>query len=104
MSWRRAMVGSPVSLLAVLTLSLAFASAARGAEVCRGPEPAAGAVVHGPVLAIDDAGLVLGRPGPASAWVRAPLGRINSNRSALMAAAFGKNATCVFKPGGQADC
>jgi hypothetical protein len=97
--------GHHMAFLSAFLVSVALSSTAHAADMCRGSAPTAGAVVHGPVLAIlDDETLCLGKSGPASGWVRAPLGRISAKRSALMAAAYGKNATCVFKPGGEAEC
>ncbi|HEX4198491.1 MAG TPA: hypothetical protein VHZ26_13725 [Caulobacteraceae bacterium] len=93
-----------LSLLAMIIAS-AFAGAAGAADVCQGPAPAAGAAVHGPVLAVPDgSSLCLATGATPSAWVKIPLSRLRTSQRMLMAAAFGKNATCAIGADGRGEC
>jgi hypothetical protein len=93
-----------LSILAA-TIGAAFASSVWAADVCQAPAPAKGAVIHGPVLAIPDgSSLCLATGASPSTWVRISLSRPPVTRPALMAAAFGKNATCVVGADGRGDC
>ena len=77
-------------------IATAFASGALAADVCQGPPPAHGAMIHGPVLAVPDgSSLCLATGASPRAWVKIPLSGPRTSRASLMAAAFGKNATCV---------
>jgi hypothetical protein len=84
---------------------MAFTSNASAETVCQGPAPDAHAAVHGPVLAVPDASSLCVATGVSpSAWVRISLAQLQTTRSALMAAAFGKNATCVVDADGHGAC
>jgi hypothetical protein len=99
-------VGGRVPLLAILaTFGWTVAANAAPADACHGPPARPGAIIHGPVLQVSDGSsfCVALSPSP-STWVRIPLPRLWSTRSALMAAAFGRNATCVVGSNGVGDC
>jgi hypothetical protein len=100
------MVGGKLFISGLMAAAAAVAAyGARAAEVCQGPPPARGVVIHGPVLDVPDgSSLCLAIGASPSAWIKVPLPRLQTTRSALMAAAFGKNATCVVGPNGAADC
>lgn len=92
-------------MIATFAVGLMAAAAAHAADLCRGPKPGPGASIRGPVLVIaDGSSLCLGQSGPPSGWVRVPLARVRANQAALMAAAFGKNATCVINSTGEGEC
>jgi len=93
-------------ILASLVLGLgAPASAAMAADVCQGPAPTAGAVLHGPVLEISDgASLCIAAGASPTAWTRVSVRQLGASRPLLMAAAFGQNATCRIGADGLADC
>jgi hypothetical protein len=75
------------------------------ADVCGGTQPHRGAVLHGPILDIPNSTTLCVALGPLpSAWVAVHPRTIAATRSALMAAAFGKNATCTVDGDGEADC
>jgi hypothetical protein len=98
---------NPRVLLPLLAMTMvgAFASTVFAADVCQGPPAANGAVVHGPVLEVPDgSSLCIASGAPPSAWVRIPLSHLQTSRNALMAAAFGKNATCAIDSHGRGDC
>ena len=91
--------------LLMTTMLAAFASNVRAADVCKGPAPASNLAIHGPVLAIPDgSSLCVATGASPSAWVRIPLTSVQTTRPALMAAAFGKNATCVVDAQGRGAC
>ncbi len=93
-----------ISLLTA-TLAAAIATGVRAADVCQGPPPANGVAVHGPVLAVPDGSSLCVATGPSpSTWVRFSLFHLQTTRPALMAAAFGKNATCVVDAQGRGSC
>jgi hypothetical protein len=93
-----------ISLLTT-ALATALASGVRAADICQGPQPASGVAVHGPVLAIPDgSSLCVATGASPSAWVRIPLSHLQTDRPALMAAAFGKNATCFVDAQGRGSC
>ena len=85
----------------VLILSVMFLLAAQGARgepagACGREQPFAGEVLHGPVLEIPDAArLCIALGTSPAAWVAVQLPNLGVTRSALMAAAFGKNVTCL---------
>jgi hypothetical protein len=92
-------------ILMTMTLAAAFASRAQAAEFCQGPAPSGHAAVHGPVLAVPDGSSLCVATGVSpSSWVRIPVGHLQATRSALMAAAFGKNATCAVDADGRGAC
>jgi hypothetical protein len=99
-----------VSLAGILMASAVFALSADGARAapagaCGADPPAAGAVLHGPVLEIPDASsLCIALQQSPTTWVAVQLPNLGVTRAALMAAAFGKNATCVVGADLRADC
>jgi hypothetical protein len=94
-----------VPVLMTAVLAAAFASRTTAGEVCQGPAPSAHAVVHGPVLAVPDgASLCVATGISPSTWVRIPLDHLQATHAALMAAAFGKNATCTVDADGRGAC
>ena len=98
---------SPRSLLPWLatTIAATFATSVCAADICQGPPAVKGAVVHGPVLEVPDgSSLCIASGASPSAWVRIPLPHLQTSRAALMAAAFGKNATCAVDSHGRGDC
>jgi hypothetical protein len=98
---------NPKCLLPLLatTMAAAFATSVCAADICQGPPAVKGAVVHGPVLEIPDgSSLCIATGASASAWVKIPLSHLQTSRTALMAAAFGKNATCTVDSDGRGDC
>ncbi|MDQ2861050.1 MAG: hypothetical protein M3T55_10080, partial [Pseudomonadota bacterium] len=83
-------------ILLVAVLGSGMAAGAHATDVCQSPHALAGATVHGPVLEVPDKGSVcLALDQTASTWVKVRLRHPAIPRSVLMAAAFGKNATCV---------
>jgi len=92
--------------LALVSIVLLLAASSASAEsACRGPAPTTGAVIHGPILDIPDgASLCLATGASPDAWVKVDVARFNASRPELMAAAFGKNATCEIQKDGQAVC
>jgi hypothetical protein len=102
---KRCGVGLARVLISSALLVLA-AGGARAAPVSACAEqPFAGEVLHGPVLEIPDASsLCIARGTSPAAWVAVQLPNLGVTRSALMAAAFGKNATCVVGPDLKASC
>jgi len=98
-------VSARLILLLLTTMAASFASSVRAADICQGPPPAGKPAVHGPVLAIPDgSSLCIATGASPSAWVRIPLTSLQTTRLALMAAAFGKNATCVVDAQGRGAC
>lgn len=97
-----------VSALAIaggLVLAGAFASGAHAEPRCEGPAVQAGQSVHGPILnVIDDKTVCVALAGSPTTWVPVTLATPAPTRQRLMAAAFGKNATCVIDAKGRADC
>ena len=91
--------------LLTATAATAFAVGAPAADICQGPRPASRVAGHGPVLAIPDGSSLCVATGVSpSTWVRIPLSHMQTTRPALMAAAFGKNATCVVDAKGRGSC
>jgi hypothetical protein len=91
--------------LIATSMAAAFAGPVLAADICRGPAPAEGVAVHGPVLAVPDASSLCVATGVApSDWVRIPLPHLQATHAALMAAAFGKNATCAIDAHGRGAC
>jgi hypothetical protein len=97
-------VGNKLILfLLTATMATAFAGSVSATDICQGPRPAG--AVHGPVLAVPDgSSLCVATGASPSAWVRIPLPQLRTTRPALMAAAFGKNATCTIDPQGRGAC
>jgi hypothetical protein len=94
------------SLLLITAVAMtAITAPALAADLCRGAAPARGAPVHGPVLAVPDAAsLCIATGASPSEWIRVPVSHLQTSRAALMAAAFGKNATCVIDAQGRGAC
>jgi hypothetical protein len=86
-------------------LVLAIAPCARAESVCLGGAAAAGATVHGPVLDIaDGSSLCVATSPDLTTWVKIKVPQLKATRGELMAAAFGKNATCVVGRNGEGSC
>ena len=91
--------------LLATTMAAAFATGVCAADICQGPPAVKGAVLHGPVLEVPDgSSLCIATGVSPSAWVKIPLSHLQTSRTALMAAAFGKNATCAIDSQGRGDC
>jgi hypothetical protein len=78
-------------------------SPAAAASPCQGKPPQTGGLVHGPVLEILDARTVCVARTPTD-WVPVTLVQPAHSLPALMAAAFGKTATCVVDGNNKAEC
>jgi hypothetical protein len=92
-------------LTASVAMALALAGAVRAADICQAPQPAGAVAIHGPVLAVPDgSSLCVATGASPSAWVRIPLPNLQTTRAALMATAFGKNATCAIDAKGRGAC
>jgi hypothetical protein len=92
------------SLLTLMS-ALGCAGAVRAADICQGPHPTSAVAVHGPVLAVPDgSSLCVATGASPSDWVKIPLAQLQTTRPALMAAAFGKNATCAIDAHGRGSC
>ena len=78
-------------------------SPAQAASPCQGKPVQSGGFVHGPVLEILDERTVCVARTPGE-WVPITLIQPAQSRPALMAAAFGKTATCVVGQDGRAAC
>ena len=92
-----------LALFSIAIFLMAPAASADG--ICQGKTPAAGAIIHGPVLEIPNGGsLCLATGSAPETWIRVSVAHFNSSRPNLMAAAFGKNATCVIGRNGEAEC
>ncbi|MDQ0464353.1 hypothetical protein QO010_002134 [Caulobacter ginsengisoli] len=76
---------------------------AQAASPCQGKPVQSGGFVRGPVLEILDARTVCVARTPGD-WVPITLIQPAQSRPALMAAAFGKTATCVVGQDGRAEC
>jgi hypothetical protein len=91
--------------LAALLLSAWLLSGGVALARCPGGSAAPGAVIHGPVLAIPDASsLCLALGAAASSWIEVKLAQPSPSYPLLMAAAFGKDASCVIDGHGAALC
>jgi hypothetical protein len=103
---RGATVGNAVLLsILVATVGVSVVSRAGAASICQGPRPKPGTMVHGPVLQIDDGSTICIATGASpSTWRAIHLSQVDTSRATLMAAAFGKNATCAVGSGGTGDC
>jgi hypothetical protein len=94
---------SRLRFLPMVLLMIASSASAQG--VCRGPSPAPGASLHGPVLEIPNgASLCIATGASPDDWIRVDVARLGVSRPQLMAAAFARNATCEIGPDGQASC
>lgn len=91
-------------LLGVIWMA-AGACGARAESLCKGPPPRPGASIHGPVLQVDSGSSLCIAQGPKPAqWSPVRLSGVRTTRGALMAAAFGRNATCRIGADGLAAC
>lgn len=94
----------PYRVLSCLALAggLAFTDAAQ-AGVCEAPLPKPGEVVKGPVLHVEDGETLCVAEGfEPSKWIRLQVvDGAGLPRSALMAAAFGKDAVCKVESVGE---
>jgi len=98
------MSGRAILLLALVAADGLVASSA-GAAPCPGSQAAPGAMVHGPVLEAPDGSSLCVATGEApAAWIAVNVAWLKTTRSALMAAAFGRNATCLIGPDGSGEC
>ncbi len=87
----------------VLTGLALHPAQANAASPCQGKPVQAGGFVRGPVLEILDARTVCVARSPTD-WVAVTLIQPAQSRPALMAAAFGKTATCAVGPDGRGEC
>jgi len=92
-----------VFLFFALGLLMVHPSHAQAASPCQGKPIQSGGFVRGPVLEILDARTVCVARTPTD-WVPVTLIQPAQSRPALMAAAFGKTATCVVGKDGRAEC
>jgi hypothetical protein len=98
-------VGNRLIILLLTAATAILAGAASAADICQGPAPASHVAIHGPVLAVPDgSSLCVATDASPSTWIRIPLSHLQTTRPALMAAAFGKNATCVVDARGRGSC
>jgi hypothetical protein len=94
-----------ITLSFLSALGWAGAAGAAPPERCPGPPAQAGQVVHGPVLQVPDGSTLCVALGPSpEAWTGIRLSPSRATRSELMAAAFGKNATCSLDSDGRGRC
>lgn len=88
-----------------MTLGIATAASAQG--VCKGAAPQPGAVLHGPVLQVEDGGrLCIALGFDTSEWVELQLADTPPElaRGPLMSAAFAKDVDCKVQADGRAVC
>jgi hypothetical protein len=96
---------SGVLIMSAMLLVAAHGARGEPASACGREQPFAGEVLHGPVLEIPDASnLCIALGTSPVAWVAVQLPDLGVTRSALMAAAFGKNVTCVVGRDLRAAC
>ncbi len=102
----RLVVGLVVGLAPLGAATGAHAQTAEPAQaVCQGPAPVPGQILHGPVLHVPDADRVCVATGAGrDDWVAVPLVHPGAGRRVLMAAAFGRNATCRIEADRRGDC
>jgi hypothetical protein len=114
----------PIFAIAAVSAALWFAApraeAAQASEICTAPAPAAGQVVRGPILHVEDGRtLCVALGATPDSWVRltladapsatgvqhAAMDQSSDNpRGTLMAIAFSRNAVCEVREAGQAVC
>ena len=95
----------PGLVLLVVIWMVAAASSASAGSLCKGPAPRPGAAIHGPVLQVDDgSSLCIAQGASPTQWSLVRLAQVRTTRTALMAAAFGRNATCRIGQTGLATC
>lgn len=96
-----------LKLLTVAAFGLACASGAQAAGVCTGAAPEAGAVLHGPVLHVEEGGrLCVAKGFGRDQWVELQLADAPPElaRGPLMSAAFAKDVDCKVRADGRAVC
>lgn len=92
-----------VLLGVIWTAAGAFNASAE--SICKGPAPRPGAAIHGPVLQVDDgSSLCIAKGAKPAQWSLVRLENVHATRHALMAASFGRNATCRIGRNGLATC
>ena len=87
--------------------TLGFATGASAESLCKGEAPQAGAVLHGPVLHVEDGGrLCVARGFDPDAWVELQLADAPADlaRGTLMSAAFARDVDCKVQADGRALC
>lgn len=87
--------------------TLGFATGASAQSPCKGEVPQAGAVLHGPVLHVEDGGrLCVARGFEPDAWVELQLADAPPElaRGSLMSAAFAREVDCKVQADGRALC
>ncbi|MGE5567111.1 MAG: hypothetical protein ACM3YN_13285 [Parcubacteria group bacterium] len=88
-------------------MTLGMATAASAETPCKGAAPAPGAVLHGPVLHVEDGGrLCVARGFDIESWVEVQLADAPPElaRGPLMSAAFAKDVDCKVGADGRAVC
>jgi hypothetical protein len=99
------MRGTAILQLTAMSLGLCLAASAASAAGCPGGVAPAKSVVHGPVLEIPSASsLCIAEGQSPSTWVEVRLPQWDVPHAVMMAAAFGKNATCAVAADGHGDC
>jgi hypothetical protein len=87
--------------------ALGFASGASAESLCKGQAPQVGAVLHGPVLQVEDGGrLCVAKGFEPDAWIELQLADAPADltRGTLMSAAFAKDVDCKVRADGRALC
>jgi hypothetical protein len=95
------------AVLRLMAVSFGFCLAAGAASAtgCPGGAAPVRSVIHGPVLEIPSASSLCVAQGQSpSTWVEVRLPQFDVSQQVMMAAAFGKNATCVVTADGRGDC
>jgi len=92
-------------IASVATFGLATGASAE--SPCKGEAPRAGAILHGPVLHVEDGGrLCVARGFEPDAWIEFQLADAPAElaRGTLMSAAFAKDVDCKVQADGRALC
>jgi len=87
--------------------TLGFGASASAGSICKGEVPQAGAVLHGPVLQVEDGGrLCVAKGFEPDAWVELQLADAPADlaRGTLMSAAFARDVDCKVQADGRALC
>jgi hypothetical protein len=87
--------------------TLGFAMGASAESLCKGQAPQVGAVLHGPVLQVEDGGrLCVAKGFEPDAWIELQLADAPADltRGTLMSAAFAKDVDCKVRADGRALC
>ena len=95
------------AILFFCSVLLSAMAAAGAASACSAPQPAPGAIISGPVLAVPDSHTLCVATGPdPSQWValRIAAPEPDLSVSMVMAAVFAKRVSCVVGPQGAAQC